>query len=280
MAGLAPDEWVDRMIRERTNFTYAPTPLMGAFATEIRRRPEVLDHLDGVLHSGSLAPREAVVDLVDAIGHRYVETYGMTETGAPVTATVPDDWRPGAEADDPYSSAGRPVSIARVLILDEQGVEVAAGDVGEVVVESETLFAGYLDDPAQTAEALRDGRLHTGDLGSLDAAGHLYVRGRAKDMIVTGGMNVYPAEVERVIAQADGVADVAVFGVADERWGETVAAAVVAVPGAAIDLEVLSSFVRENLAGYKKPTRIQVVDELPRNASLKVRKDVLRRAFS
>lgn len=273
MAGLAPDAWVDRMIRERTSFTYAPTPLMGAFAAEVRRRPEVLDHLDGVLHSGSLAPRETVVDLVDAIGHRYVETYGMTETGAPVTATVPDDWRPGAEGDDPFSSAGRPVSIARVLILDEEGAERAAGEVGEIVVESDTLFAGYLDDVAQA------GPLHTGDLGSLDAAGHLYVRGRAKDMIVSGGMNVYPAEVERVLATADGVADVAVFGVPDERWGETVAAAVVAAPGADLDLAALDRFVRERLAGYKKPTVVRVVPELPRNASLKVRKDVLRREF-
>lgn len=284
MAGLAPDEWVDRMIAERTNFTYAPTPLMGAFADAVRRRPEVLDHLDGVLHSGSLAPREATVDLVDAIGHRYVETYGMTETGAPVTATVPDDWRPGAEAVDPYSSAGRASSIARVLVLDERGAELPVGEVGEVVVESETLFAGYLDDPVQTAEALRvpdSGvmRLHTGDLGSLDAAGHLYVRGRAKDMIVTGGMNVYPAEVERVIARAEGIADVAVLGVADERWGETVVAAVVAAPGASVDLAALDTFVRGQLAGYKKPTRVKVVAELPRNASLKVRKDVLRRQF-
>ncbi|MCK5892357.1 MAG: AMP-binding protein [Aeromicrobium sp.] len=284
MAGLAPDAWVDRMIAERTTFTYAPTPLMGAFADAVRRRPEVLDHLDGVLHSGSLAPREATVDLVDAIGHRYVETYGMTETGAPVTATVPADWRPGAEADDPFSSAGRATSIARVLVLDEHGAELPAGEVGEVVVESETLFAGYLDDPVQTAEALRDAgsgrpRLHTGDLGSLDAAGHLYVRGRAKDMIVTGGMNVYPAEVERVIARAEGVADVAVLGVPDERWGETVVAAVVPTPGASLDLTALEAFVRGQLAGYKKPTRVRVVDELPRNASLKVRKDVLRREF-
>ena len=279
MAGFTPDRWVDRMIAQRTNFTYAPTPLMGAFANEVRQRPEVLEHLDGVLHSGSLAPPEAVEDLVDAIGHRYVETYGMTETGAPITATVPDDWRSGSEADDMFASAGRAVSIAQVLILDEQGNELPAGEVGEVVVESETLFAGYLNDPEQTADALRNGRLHTGDLGSLDAAGYVYVRGRAKDMIVTGGMNVYPAEVERVIARADGVADVAVFGVADERWGETVAAAIVAKPGERVDVDELTGFVRANLASYKKPTVVKVLDELPRNASLKVRKDVLRREF-
>ncbi|TQM62249.1 class I adenylate-forming enzyme family protein [Humibacillus xanthopallidus] len=279
MAGLPPDAWVERMVAERTNFTYAPTPLMGALAAEVRRRPEVLDHLDGVLHSGSIAPRESVVDLVSAIGHRYVETYGMTETGAPVTATVPDDWRPGSTADDPFASAGRAVSIARLEIHGPDGRLLGPGEVGEVVVDSDTLFDGYLDAPELTAEAVRDGSLHTGDLGSLDVAGHLYVRGRSKEMIVTGGMNVYPAEVERVMAQAHGVAEVAVFGLPDERWGETVVAAVVARPGADLDLDALRDHVRERMAGYKKPTRIHVVDELPRNASLKVRKDELQRRF-
>jgi fatty-acyl-CoA synthase len=279
MAGVAPDEWVDRMVAERTSFTYAPTPLMTAFAAAVRARPEVLDHLDGVLHSGSSAPREAVADLVDAIGHRYVETYGMTETGAPVTATVPDDWRTGSTASDPFSSAGRPTAISSVTILGPDGSPLPSGEVGEIVVESETLFAGYLDAPDLTAEAVPDGRLRTGDLGSVDAGGHLYVRGRAKDMIVTGGMNVYPAEVERVLALADGVGEVAVFGVTDARWGETVTAAVVARPGRAVDVDAVRAFARERLAGYKKPTTIHVVDELPRNASLKVRKDVLRHRF-
>ncbi|MBD8608749.1 AMP-binding protein [Aeromicrobium sp. CFBP 8757] len=279
MAGVAPDEWVDRMVSERTSFTYAPTPLMTAFAASVRARPEVLDHLDGVLHSGSSAPREAVADLVDAIGHRYVETYGMTETGAPVTATVPDDWRPGSTATDAFSSAGRPTAISSIAILGPDGSELPTGEVGEIVVESETLFAGYLDAPGLTAEAMPDGRLRTGDLGSVDQGGHLYVRGRAKDMIVTGGMNVYPAEVERVLALADGVGEVAVFGVADARWGETVTAVVVARPGRSVDVDAVTAFARERLAGYKKPTSIHVVDELPRNASLKVKKDVLRHRF-
>ncbi len=279
MAGVDPESWVRRMIAERTTFTYAPTPLIPAFAAQVRRRPEVLTHLDGVLHSGSLASREDVADLIDAIGPRYVETYGMTETGAPVTATVPADWRPGSDADDAFSSAGRAVSIAEITIEGRDGGALPAGEVGEIVVASDTLFAGYLDDPAQTAAAVPDGRLRTGDLGSLDPAGYLYVRGRAKDMIVSGGMNVYPAEVERVLAQHGDVAEVAVFATTHPRWGETVTAAVVARPGRTLDVEDVSRLARERLAGYKKPTAIHVVDELPRNASLKVRKEVLRARF-
>ncbi|GAA0233564.1 fatty-acid--CoA ligase FadD5 [Cryptosporangium japonicum] len=273
LAGLDPERWVGTMIAERTNFTYAPTPLMTAFADAVRKRPAVLDHLDGVLHSGSLASRDAVADLVDAIGPRYVETYGMTETGAPVTATVPDDWRAGCAASDPYASAGRAVPIASVSIVGPDGEPLPAGETGEIVVRSETLFSGYLDG-APAGDSVR-----TGDLGALDDAGYLYVRGRSKDMIVTGGMNVFPAEVEQVLALGDGVAEVAVFGVAHPRWGETVTAAVVPRPGAAVDTAALDVLVRERLASYKKPTSIHVVDALPRTASLKVRKDELQRRF-
>jgi fatty-acyl-CoA synthase len=279
MAGLPADEWVDRMVRERSTFTYAPTPLFGAFADAVRARPEVLESLEVVLHSGSAATREATESLVSAVGGRFTETYGMTETGAPVTTTVPDDWAPWSQADDVLSSAGRVLPMARVLVLGADGAEAAPGEVGDLVVDSPFVFDGYWNDPEQTAETLRDGLLHTGDRGRVDDAGYVYVSGRSKDMIVSGGMNVYPAEVERVLAQADGVADVAVFGVGHERWGETVAAAVVARPGATVDVDAVLAFARERLAGYKKPTVVHVVDELPRNTNLKVRKDVLRERY-
>jgi fatty-acyl-CoA synthase len=204
----------------------------------------------------------------------------MTETGAPVTATIPDDWRDGTDAEDRYATAGRPVTIAELRIVTPDGTPLAPGEVGEIEVASETLFAGYLDDPALTAEAVREGFLRTGDLGTLDVSGRLYVRGRMKDMIVSGGMNVYPAEIERVLMQAVEVTDAAVFGVPDPRWGETVIAAVVGAPGTRLDVDALMAFVRERVAGYKKPTAIHVLDALPRNASLKVTKDELRRRFA
>jgi fatty-acyl-CoA synthase len=279
MAGLPADQWVDRMVREHSTFTYAPTPLFGAFADAVRDRPEVLDHLEVVLHSGSAATREATESLVDVVGGRFTETYGMTETGAPVTTTGPDDWAPWSEAEDIYASAGRVIPLARIQAVGEDGVELPPGEVGDLVVDSPFLFDGYWNDPQETAAALRDGQMFTGDRGRLDEAGYVYVSGRSKDMIVSGGMNVYPAEVERVLAQAPGVIDVAVFGVAHERWGETVVAAVVGRPGETIDVDGVLAYARERLAGYKKPTTVHVLDELPRNANLKVRKDVLRDRF-
>lgn len=279
MAGLPADAWVDRMVREHSTFTYVPTPLFGAFADAVRARPEVLDPLEVVIHSGSAATREATESLVDAVGGRFTETYGMTETGAPVTTTVADDWAGWSQAEDIYASAGRVIPLVRVRAVGTDGAEVPTGEVGDLVVDSPFLFDGYWENPEETAAALRDGTLFTGDRGRLDEAGYVYVSGRSKDMIVTGGMNVYPAEVERVLAQAAGVAEVAVFGVSHERWGETVVAAVVPRAGEPVDVDAVLAFARERLAGYKKPTAIHVVEELPRNTNLKVRKDLLRDRF-
>lgn len=279
MAGLPADEWVDRMVRERSQFTYLPTPLAGAFVDQVRRRPEVLATLRSAVHSGSQLPAPVMREVVDAIGARFVESYGMTETGAPVTRTDAADWSVDSAAEDVYASVGRPVHIADVTVVDGDGHPLPAGGTGEITVASDTLFAGYFGRPDLTAEALVDGRLRTGDVGRLDAAGYLYVTDRAKDMIVSGGMNVYPAEVEAALVDVPGLADVAVIGVPDERWGEAVVAVAVA-RDAPVDAEVVVAAARGRLASYKKPTRVVFVDALPRTASQKVDKPELRRRWA
>ncbi|WP_426511819.1 class I adenylate-forming enzyme family protein [Dactylosporangium sp. McL0621] len=280
MAGLPPAEWVDRMIRERSTFTYVPSPLAPAFTEEVRRRPEVLGSLTGVLHSASAMRPEVMRDLVSVIGDRFVETWGMTETGAPVTTTVPADWTGACEADDIYASAGRPAHIAAVRVIGPDGADVPAGGEGELLVQSETLFAGYFRRPEATSEALRDGWLHTGDIGRVDRAGYVYITDRLKDMIVTGGMNVYPAEVEQALSRMPGVAEAAVFGAPDERWGETVVAAIVRAPGHTFDEAAVTAWCRQHLASYKKPTSVLFLDALPRNAALKVPKPRLRELYA
>ncbi|MGJ6966920.1 class I adenylate-forming enzyme family protein [Streptosporangium sp. G11] len=279
MAGLAPDAWVDAMVRERSAFTYVPSPLAPAFVAEVRRRPEVLGTLRTVLHSASALPPDLVREMVDLVGTRYVETWGMTETGAPVTATTAADWGPGCEADDIHASVGRPMPVASVRVLDEAGEPLPPGAVGELAVESDTLFAGYHNRPDVTAEAFTGSWFRTGDAGRVDEAGYVYVTDRIKDMIITGGMNVYPAELEKVLAGMPGLAEAAVFGTPHERWGEAVTVAVTPSPGAAVTGEDVIRFLAGRVAGYKKPSRVFVVDELPRNAARKVRKELLRQRF-
>jgi acyl-CoA synthetase (AMP-forming)/AMP-acid ligase II len=163
-------------------------------------------------------------------------------------------------------------------VLDDNGNELPRGssNVGEFAVEVDTIFSGYWNNPEATAAAFHYGRYLTGDVGYVDHAGYAYIVDRKRDMILSGGANVYPAEVERVLRELEGVADIAVFGIPHERWGETVAAAIVRAPGSTLTEDEVIAFAQKSMAGFKKPTSVRFVDELPRNASQKVVKDVLR----
>ena len=274
-----PESWADHVEADQSTFSYAPTPFIPAFAAELRRRPKALASLESVLHSGSPVPRAHVEELVDVIGERYVESYGMTEGVAPFTATTREDWRTagaGGGAQDMYASAGRPFPSALIRAVGRDGRILAAGEEGELTVAADIRFDGYLGDAGRTAESFGPYGFRTGDLGRLDPAGYVYVTGRVKDLIISGGANVYPAEVEAALAALPGVAECVVLGLPDERWGEAVTAVIVQAPGAELTAESVIAHVRTRLAGYKRPQRVHFVAGLPRNASLKVRKDQLR----
>lgn len=274
------DRWFAAIREDRSTFTYVPTPLIPDFVDRVEAEPAILDHLATVFHTGSLAARSQVEALIDVIGERYVETYGSTELIGSATATTPEMFTRGCGAADIYASGGIPVPCAEVWVESEDGERVPPGTEGEVVVDVETRFDGYWNAPEKTAEALRGGGFHTGDLGYLDDAGFLYISGRRSELIVSGGMNVYPAEVERVILSDPAVREVAVFGIPHPRWGEGVAAAVVPEPGAALDAEHIIALCREQLASYKKPTAVVLVDELPVNAARKVDKRALGKLYA
>jgi fatty-acyl-CoA synthase len=276
------DSWFDQMEADRSTYTYVPSPLIPDFTEQAKRRPECLRWLQTVLHSSSVAPREHLQALAEVVGDRFIEAYGSTETVGSVLASTRDDLRGGCDADDIFASAGRPVPTTEVWIADAEGNRISPGSdqVGEIVAASDTLFTEYWNQPEKTAEAFDGPAFRTGDLGRVDAAGYFYVVGRKTELIISGGANVYPAEVERVLIGMDGIADCAVFGVPHERWGEAVTAAVVSAPGAELSELQVIEFVRERLASYKKPTSVVFMEELPRNASLKVQKHVLRQIAS
>lgn len=273
------DSWLAAIADERCTFTYLPTPLFPDFTSAVESDRSILDHLGTVFHSGSLAPRPQVEALVDVIGERYVETYGSTEMIGSATATTPEMFTRGCAAHDIFSSAGQPVPSADVWIESEKGERLATGVEGEVVVHADSSFDGYWNAPEKTAETVRGGGFHTGDVGYFDEAGFMYVTGRRAELIISGGMNVYPAEVERVILSDPRVREAAVFGVPHARWGEGVAAAVVAEPGADLDEERVVAVCRDQLASYKKPTSVIFLEKLPVSAGLKVDKKLLREQF-
>jgi acyl-CoA synthetase (AMP-forming)/AMP-acid ligase II len=185
--------------------------------------------------------------------------------------------RPGDDPRTIATTCGRATAGFEIRICGPDGVELPTGADGEVRLRGPNVMLGYLDDPAATADAFDPGgRLRTGDIGHLDADGYLTITDRLKDMFTVGGFNVYPAEVEQVLARHDGVAEAAVVGVADRRLGEVPKAYVVARPGAAPAPEDLVAFCRERLAGFKVPRSVEFLPELPRNAGGKVLKRRLR----
>ncbi|MFD5826234.1 class I adenylate-forming enzyme family protein [Lentzea sp. NPDC060358] len=274
--GATPDEWGRHMVEHKATFTLGLTPLIPGLMAALRAHPAALDTLQSVLHSGGPLPPELAADLVALIDDRLVETYGMTEVVGPITITNRADWRGGGEADDIFASVGRPLPTSSMWVAGADGTPLPAGEIGELVIEADTMFSGYHNAPDKTAEALRDGAYHTGDLGYRDKAGYFYLTGRAQELIVTGGANVYPAEVERVLLLMDDVVEAAVFGLPDERWGEAVSAAVVLRPGATTTADEVREFARSQLAGFKKPVHLFFLGALPRNAAMKVMKHVLK----
>ncbi|MBW1712619.1 MAG: AMP-binding protein, partial [Deltaproteobacteria bacterium] len=205
-------------------------------------------------------------------GNVFRQNYGMTEIPQPITFLGPEDHLiDGGERETRrLASAGRPALGVEVRVVDESGQDLGPGQVGEIVLRSEKLISGYWKMPEKTAEAFRNGWFHTRDMGAWDEDGFLYIMDRKSDMIITGGFNVYPREVEEVIMALDGVAEAVVIGVPDDMWGEAVKALVVCRPGADLKEADILDHCRGRLAGYKKPKSVEFRDRVPKNLYGKV----------
>ena len=217
---------------------------------------------------------------LELFGPRLHQVYGMTEACGVVSSLGPEDHTDPAVAHR-LVSAGKPITGVEIEVRDPAtGDPVPTGEPGEIWVRTDQLMSGYWRKPDATASAVTaDGWLRSGDGGHVDADGYVYVTDRIKDMIVSGGENVYPAEIERVLAEHPTVGDVAVIGVPDERWGEVPKACVVAAPGATVDADGLLAHARAHLASFKVPKSVDVLEELPRNPTGKILKKDLRAPY-
>ncbi|MGN8553217.1 UNVERIFIED_CONTAM: long-chain fatty acid--CoA ligase [Microbacterium sp. SLM126] len=227
------------------------------------------------LTCGGSAVPSRIIDAFEARGLAFTQGYGMTETSPGATSLSP------AMTREKSGSVGLPHFFTEVRIADEDGSILPAGEIGEVQISGPNVFAGYHGLPEATASAFTpDGWFRSGDLGRLDEDGYLYIADRLKDMIISGGENIYPAEVENVLAGLDGVTGVAVIGVPDERWGEVPIAVVTVRDGVRVDTDTVRAALAERIARYKIPKRVIVVGDLPRTASGKVRKNELRERYA
>jgi long-chain acyl-CoA synthetase len=231
-----------------------------------------------LFYGASPIPLELLRKSMRVLGCDFVQAYGMTEATSTVVTLPPHDHSP--EGTPRMRSAGKPLPGVELKVVDGDGAALGPGKVGEILVRARSVMCGYWGMPEATAAALdSEGWLHTGDAGYLDEDGYVYIHDRVKDMIVSGGENIYPAEVENAIFGHPKVAEVAVIGVPDSKWGEAVKAVIVPRPGETIDEAELIGWVRARIAGYKAPRSIDVRAELPHNAAGKVLKTELRKPY-
>ena len=227
-----------------------------------------------VVYAGSPIGLHLLTRALAALKCDFIQFYGATETGAGVTFLRPDQHRLGDEAV--LKSCGSPLPLIEIKIADPLGNEVADGEVGELLIRSPSLTTGYFNQPELTAAAFRDGWYRSGDGGYKDASGLLYLVDRIKDMIISGGENVYSTEVEQAVQSLSGVRMCAVVGLPDDKWGERIVVAIVRDPALPLTTEQVTAHCRERIAGYKVPKQVVFLPSLPMTASGKVMKQVLR----
>ena len=278
---MDPVHLLELVAAERiTEMFVVPAVLMMLLATPLLGRTD-LSSLRLIFYGASPISEDVLVKCLAAFGCGFVQVYGMTETTGAITSLAFEDHDPDGERRGLLRSAGRPHGSVELRVVDpDTGTDVAPGEVGEVWTRSAYNMAGYWQKPNDTAATIdASGWLRTGDAGYLDADGYLYLHDRIKDMVVSGGENIYPAEVENVLLAHGSVIDAAVIGVPDEKWGETVKAIVVLAPGAVLNEADVIAHCRANLAHYKCPTSVESVEALPRNPSGKILKRELRAPY-
>jgi acyl-CoA synthetase (AMP-forming)/AMP-acid ligase II len=228
---------------------------------------EMLMTVGAPLH---LEHRERLASIKPGI---FYELFGLTEGGASTILDRTDyERKPG--------SVGTPMALCEMKVIDEAGREVAPGVVGEIIGRGTLTTPGYYKRPELTAQTIRDGWLYTGDLGYFDEDGFLYLVDRKKDMIISGGVNVYPRDIEEIAAAHPSVREVAVFGVPDDRWGEAPVAAVILTPSPAVDADALKAWINERVAArYQRVREVKILADFPRNAAGKTLKRELRASF-
>jgi acyl-CoA synthetase (AMP-forming)/AMP-acid ligase II len=278
--GFDPVAVLDAIERERvTMIPLVPTMLNMMLPVVDADRGRDFSSLRVIAYGGSGIAPDRLARAVAAFGDVFVQFFGLSETPMPLTALSQRDHKydPSGPWPARLGSAGRPNPFVELRLEGEDGGAVPVGEVGEIVVRGDNVMVGYWGKPEQTAATIRpDGWAATGDLGRFDADGYLYIVDRKRDMIVSGGYNVYPAEVENAISVLVEVAEVAVVGVPDERWGEAVKAVVVVRSGEELSADEVVDACARRLASYKKPRSVDFVEELPKTGSGKIMRRRIR----
>jgi len=275
MRQFDPEAIMEAIQRERVQYFPAASTIFNMLIQAIEGKKYDTSSVIQVQSGSAVTPVEVRERLAqyfpNALG--VYEAYGLTEVGDGVV------FLSGRDSLKRPASVGKAGLFAQVKVVDDNGHDITAGEVGEIIIKGPVVTKGYYKNREETEKAIRDGWLYTGDLGKLDDEGYLYIVGRKKDMIISGGENIYPREIEEVLWRHPKIADAAVIGVPDKQWGESVRAVIHLKPGEKATEEEVIEFCKQHIASYKKPKSIIFVDELPTNPSGKVLKDEVRARY-
>ena len=279
--GFDPVQVLDYLSKERiSRCQFVPTMIHSLIqATNIDRYD--LSSLRLILYAGSSMPVELLKKALTIFPCGFAQLYGQAESGPVTTVLKPEDHvLDGSEKSlARLASCGRPAVNCEIRMVDEKDNDVPIGEIGEIIVRSEAMMIGYWQMPEETARKLKNGWLHTGDLGRFDEDGYVYVVERKDDMIISGGVNIYPREIEEVLYRHPAVSEASVIGLPDEHWGEVVKAVVVPKLGARVTEAEIIDFCAKNLAGFKKPKTVDFWKELPKSPQGKILKKEIRKRF-
>src|SRR5207248_3297049 len=277
--GFDVEKFLESVARHRVNALFT-VPTMIKMVVDHPATPSAdLSSLRWVMYGGAPMYVEDLKKALDLMGPVFVQIYGQTES--PMTGTLlrPEEHR----VDEPFAgrlaSCGRARSGTGVRIVGEDDRPVPLGEIGEICLRGATVMQGYWNRPDATAETLRGGWLHTGDIGRMDEHGYVYILDRTRDMVISGGLNVYPREVEELLLTHPAVSEVCVFGVPDDKWGEALKAHVVLAAGQTATAAEIIAFAGEKMAGYKKPKTVEFVDEIPKTTYGKPDKKAVRAPY-
>lgn len=265
------DAVADALVHKNVTATFLPPTLIYMLMSALGDAGASFRSLRLLIYGAAPMPAERVREAQSLFGPVVGANYGLTEAPQIITALTPED-----ASGERLCSAGRAGFTNRVEIAGPGGELLSPGENGEVVVSGDLLMSGYLDLPEQTAETLKDGWLHTGDLGHLDESGFLYITDRIKDVIISGGFNVYPGEVERALAAHPAVSECVVFGMADDKWGEAVHAAVTLRNGQSATVDDLIGYAKQSIGSVKAPKHIHFLEDVPRSPVGKVQRRKVR----
>jgi long-chain acyl-CoA synthetase len=281
LPGFDEKDLLETIQKERITTLYlVPTMIVMLLAYPDLKKYD-LSSLKTIRYGASPISPDVLKKAIQVFGNVFIQGYGLTEAGMPMALLKKEDHiLDGSEKKlKRLSSVGREVMVAKVRIMDDNGKILPPGEVGEIVIRSHQVMEAYYNKPEASAETLRGGWLHTRDVGYIDEDGYIYLVDRKDDMIVSGGFNVYPKEVENVLYSHPAVLEAAVFGVPDEKWGEAVKAVVSLKAGQKATEEDIIEHCRKHLAGYKKPKSVDFIKELPKSPFGKIWRRKLKEPY-